>query len=50
MLKNKILATNFICELTLPSCQSVIRKAKAANDTEDIGKRKRCRNYQTDRR
>ena len=50
MLKNKILATTISVSLLAPLANPLLENAKAANDTEDIGKRKRCRNYQKDRR
>lgn len=38
MLKNKILATTLSVSLLAPLANPLLEKAKAANDTEDIGK------------
>ena len=38
MIKNKNISHNFICELTCPLANPLLENAKAANDTEDIGK------------
>lgn len=49
MLKNKILTTTLSVSLLAPLANPLLENAKAANDTEDIGKG-RYRNYQKDRR